>query len=198
MDRIIQIRDNYYIESGQASVIDSTKFMDVEVWRTWANGGTVGDYWNQKYNLRYYEPTATSPKLGDHMGTLRIYDEYDLHTFMTWLDTVHVVDFSMYGEYFPMLESYYQEFVTEGGETFIFKVYLNHENQWWESGDEGAKTLFYNQEWLQFVPLGSTYVDTANNNFNMDYLGDLAIKEGGPISVEGWFIYFNAHKYDSL
>jgi len=29
-------------------------------------------------------------------------------------------------------------------------------------------------------------------------LGDLAIKEGGPISVEGWFEYFNNHKYDNL
>lgn len=171
--------------------------MDVEVWRTWANGGNVGDYWNQKYNLRYYEPTATSEKLGDLMGTLRIYDEYDLVTFMAWLDTTYVTDFSMYGENFPLLQAYYQEFVTEGGDTFIFKVYLNYENEWY-NGSEGARSLYYNSEWVQFVPLGSTYVDTANNNYNMVYLGDIGIKEGGPISVDGWFVYFDTHKYDSL
>lgn len=197
MERITQLRDNYYADSGEAGIVDSSKFTDIEVWRTWEHGGTVGDYWNQKYNLRYYEPTATSPRLGDRMGTLRVYDDYYLHDFMVWLDTIHVVDFSMYGEYFPMLESYYQEFVTEGGETFIFKVYLNHETEWY-NGSEGERSLYYNSEWLQFIPLGSTYVDTANNNFNMEYLGDVGIKETSTISVDGWFRYFDLHKYDSL
>jgi hypothetical protein len=131
------------------------------------------------------------------MGTLRIYDDYDLVSFMNWLDTTDVEVFSNYGENFPLLQSYYQEFVTEGGITFIFKVYVNHENEWY-NGVEGERSLFYNSEWIQFVPLGSTYVDTANNNFNMQYLGDLAIKEGGPISIDGWFNYFDRHKYDPI
>lgn len=174
--------------------------MDVEVWRTWDywNGdSTEASYHNQKYNLRYYPPTSTAERYGDQMGTLRVYDEYDVSTFIIWLDTTYVVDFSMYGENFPLLQAYYQEFVTEGGDTFIFKVYLNYENQWY-NGSEGSRSLYYNSEWVQFVPLGSTYVDTANNNYNMVYLGDIGIKEGGPISVDGWFVYFDTHKYDSL
>jgi len=71
MERITQLRDNYYADSGEAGIVDSSQFFMVEVWRTWANAWTQGTYYHdQKLDLRWYPEQTTANKLGTLVGTL--------------------------------------------------------------------------------------------------------------------------------
>ena len=197
-DRIISLRDNFY-NAAEYSLIDSTKFTLVEVHQTYASGwSSEAKYWNQKFDLRYYPDFSTAVPLGTKIGTLKTYSDFPLDDFISYLDTNHLGDFSYYGLSFPLLQNYYDDFCNMNVTSVdTFNLYLNHENTW-HDGIDGPRTLFYNSEFLSFVPIGSTYIDTINTNLKHIFIGTFFIDVLNDDTLDNWFIYFNEHKYDSL
>lgn len=195
-ERIVSLRNNFY-ESESFSAIDSSSFVLNEVYFTYASGWTeTTKYWNQKFNIRYYPSESTAIPLGTKIGTLKTFDAFPLEDFIHYLDTNFYKHISHFGTAFPLLQNYYNCF-SDSATTSLdtFAVYLNHENTWW-NGNDGPKTLFYNSEFLSFVPLHSTYNDSLNQNLKQIFLGNFEIEIQNENTLENWFLFFNEHKYD--
>lgn len=197
-DRIVSLRDNFY-NSTDYSLIDSSKFTLVEVHQTYASGwSSAAKYWNQKFDLRYYPDSSTAAPIGGNLGTLKTFNAFPLDDFIPYLDENHLSDFWHFGTNFSLLQSIYDDFTNaEQTTTDTFYLYLNHENTWY-NGIEGERTLFYNSEFLSFVPLHSIYNDTLNDNLNQIFIGIFEIEIQNENTLNNWFDYFNQHKYDPI
>jgi len=195
-ERIISLRNDFY-QSESYSIVDSSSFALNEVYFTYASGWSESTkYWNQKFNIRYYPETSTAIPLGTKIGTLKTFEAYPLNDFIVFLDTNYFEFISQIGTSFEMLQNYYDDFTnTNISSLDTFAVYLNHENTWW-NGNDGPKTLFYNSEFLSFVPLHSTYNDSLNQNLKQIFLGNFEIEIQNENTLENWFLFFNEHKYD--
>lgn len=197
-ERIETLRNNFYeSEFYSISSIDSTDFILNEVYFTYNSALTTPtNYWNQKFDIRYYPETSTAIPLGNKIGTLKTFDAYPLDEFIHYLDTNFSMHISHFGTQFPLLQNYYNCFSScDTTSLDTFAVYLNHENIWW-SGSDGPRTLFYNSEFLSFVPLRSTYNDSLNLNLKQIFIGNLEIEIQNENTLDDWFEYFNNHKYD--
>jgi len=197
-ERIISLRNSFY-QSESYSAIDSSSFALNEVYFTYASGWSAStSYWNQKFNIRYYPPNSTAEPLGSKIGTLKTFEAFPLNDFIYFLDTNYYETISQIGTDSNLLQIYYNEF-THTNQTYVdtFYLYLNHENTWYD-GTEGERTLFYNSEFLSFVPFHSTYNDTLNDNLNQIFIGIFELEILNDQTLDNWFNYFNLHKYDSL
>jgi len=195
-ERIVSLRNDFY-QSKSYSAVDSSSFALNEVYFTFASGWSAStSYWNQKFDIRYYPENSTAVPLGKNIGTLKTFEAYPLNDFIVFLDTNYFEFISQIGTSFEMLQNYYDDFTnTNISSLDTFAVYLNHENTWW-NGNDGPKTLFYNSEFLSFVPLHSTYNDSLNQNLKQIFLGNFEIEIQNENTLENWFLFFNEHKYD--
>jgi len=197
-ERIISLRNSFY-ESESYSAIDSSSFVLNEVHFTYASGWESSThYLNQKFDIRYYPESSTAVPLGEKIGTLKTFAAFPLEGFVSFLDTNYYETISQIGTDINLLQIYYDDFTNINVSSLdTFAVYLNHENTWW-SGSDGPRTLFYNSEFLSFVPLHSTYNDSLNENLKQIFLGNFEIEIQNENTLDNWFDYFNQHKYDAL
>ena len=132
------------------------------------------------------------------IGVLKVFDAFPLSDFISFLDSNYYQNSSQFGTDFPLLQNYYDDFCNMNVTSVdTFNLYLNHENSW-HDGIDGPRTLFYNSEFLSFVPIGSTYIDTINTNLKHILIGAFFLDVLNENTLDNWFIYFNEHKYDSL
>jgi len=195
-ERIVSLRNDFY-QSVSYSAIDSSSFALNEVYFNYASGWSAStSYWNQKFDIRYYPETSTAVPLGTKIGTLKTFEAYPLNEFIVYLDTNYFSFISQIGTDINLMRIYYDEFTNINVSSFdTLAVYLNHENTWF-SGNDGPKTLFYNSEFLSFVPLHSTYNDSLNQNLKQIFLGNFEIEIQNENTLDNWFLFFNEHKYD--